>query len=127
MLGTCYATLPQKDMEAAKNFYGETLGLEVLEETPGDSGVIYQSGSGKIFVYVSEHAGTNKATAASWDVDDVPSTVEALKGKGVTFEHYDNLPGVTRDGDIHSMGEEFQGAWFKDPAGNILSIANVPQ
>lgn len=125
MLGTLYACLPVKDIEEAKKFYGETLGLEQLDENPG--GVYYQSGSSKMFVYPSAYAGTNQATAAAWDVDDVVQTVEALKSKGVTFEQYDDLEGVTREGDIHLMGPEYKIAWFKDPAGNILAIGNVPE
>ena len=52
-------------------------------------------------------------------------TVAELKAKGVTFEHYDDLPGLTRKGDIHRAGD-FRVAWFKDPAGNILSVQNRP-
>jgi hypothetical protein len=51
--------------------------------------------------------------------------VEALRGKGVTFEHYDDLPGTTRDGDIHVMGD-LKGAWFKDPDGNVLALISAP-
>jgi hypothetical protein len=82
------------------------------------------SGEGStLFVYPSEYAGTNKATYASWTVDDVAATVTELKGKGIAFEQYD-LPGMTRDGDIHTMGPE-TAAWFKDPDGNILAISSM--
>lgn len=63
------AVLAVKDMEKAKKFYEETLGLIQVDESPG--GVSYQSGNSKLFVYPSEFAGTNKATAASWNVDDI--------------------------------------------------------
>ncbi len=49
--------------------------------------------------------------------------VKELKAKGVTFEQYDDIPGVERDGDIHKMGD-LKAAWFKDPDGNILNIVN---
>ena len=114
------ATLAVSDMEAATKFYEETLGLTKDMESPGGS--FYKSGNGGVFIYQSEFAGTNKATSASWMVDDVASTAEALKAKGVTFEHYD-LPGATVEGDIHVMGE-MKAAWFKDPDGNILNIVN---
>ena len=68
----------------------------------------------------SEYAGTNKATAVTWAVDDVEDTVRELKSKGIRFEHYD-LPELTRQGDFYVSGE-FRTAWFKDPDGNILSI-----
>jgi len=115
--------LPVKDMKSAERFYGETLGLRKLHGEM-ETAVTYRSGSGTLCVYRSEFAGTNKGTAAMWQVDDVDLTVRELKGKGVAFEHYD-LPGLTLDGDIHRAGR-FAVAWFKDPAGNILSVQNRP-
>ena len=119
------ATIAVKDMAAARGFYEGTLGLKPGGmEDPG--GVLYQSGNSRILVYKSEYAGTNEATAATWSVgDDVEGVVEALKGKGVAFEHYDDLPGTTRNGDIHVMGD-LRGAWFKDPDGNILALISAP-
>jgi catechol 2,3-dioxygenase-like lactoylglutathione lyase family enzyme len=122
MLGdkNCGAVLAVKDMAAAKDFYENKLGLT---KAGGDDqmGVLYKSGDSMILVYPSEFAGTNKATAAGWDVgDDLEKVVEGLKSKGVKFEQYD-LPGVTREGDIHVMGD-MKAAWFKDPDGNILNI-----
>jgi catechol 2,3-dioxygenase-like lactoylglutathione lyase family enzyme len=116
-------TLAVKDMEAAKKFYGDTLGLTKEKEDYG--GVLYRSGNSRVFVYTSEFAGTNKATAAGWGVgDDLDKVVADLKSKGVTFEQYDNLPEVKREGDIHIMGD-LKAVWFKDPDGNILNIANM--
>ena len=86
--------------------------------------VMYRSGPSVVLVYKSSYAGTNQATAASWAVgDDFDTIVEGLKGKGVTFEHYDDLPGTTREGDVHMLGD-FKAAWFKDPDGNILNLVN---
>lgn len=113
------ATLAVSDLDAAKKFYEETLGLTKVDENPG--GVTYKSGSTQLFVYPSSFAGTNKATGATWEVDDVEAVVKELKGKGVSFEQYDNLPGVTREGDVHVMGG-LKAAWFKDPSGNILNV-----
>lgn len=110
-----------KDINVAKSFYEEKLGLKKVED--GEDGVMFKSGNSGIFVYPSQYAGTNQATAATWMVDDVPGFVEQLKGKGVTFEQYDNLPGVTREGDVHVMGN-MKAAWFKDPDGNILNIVS---
>src|SRR6266536_3008606 len=116
--------LPVKDLGKAKKFYEETLGLKKTGEM-GDEAVTYRSGGTTLNVYRSEFAGTNKGTAALWEVDDLEGTVKQLKAKGVTFEHYDNLPGLTLEGDIHRAGD-FKVAWFKDPAGNILSIQTKP-
>lgn len=114
------AVVAVKDMTAAAKFYGETLGLSVGMESPG--GTFYTSGKTGIFVYPSEFAGTNKATAAAWNVKDVEGAVADLKAKGVSFEHYD-LPGAMLEGDVHVMGE-LKAAWFTDPDGNILNIVN---
>jgi catechol 2,3-dioxygenase-like lactoylglutathione lyase family enzyme len=110
-----------RDVGEATAFYEKTLGLTRVGENPG--GVEYRSGSTRLFVYPSEFAGTNKATTAVWQVDDLEGTVRDLKDKGVTFEHYDDLPDTTRDGDIHAAGA-FRIAWFKDPTGNILEVNN---
>lgn len=116
------ATVAVRDMDAAKKFYGDTLGLEVSKADAG--GVFYKSGKGNggIFVYQSASAGTNKATYAAWSVDDVEGLVNDLKAKGVSFEQYDDLPGE-RQGDIHIMGDT-KAAWFTDPDGNILNIVS---
>lgn len=116
--------LPVKDLKVAEKFYEEKLGLRKVGGAP-DTAVTYQSGGTTLNVYRSEFAGTNKGTAALWEVKDVEGTVAELKAKGVTFEHYDDMPGLTRKGDIHAAGD-FKVAWFKDPAGNILSVQNSP-
>lgn len=111
-----------KDIAKAKQFYTETLGLKVDKEDAG--GILLSSGnSSKLFIYPSEFAGTNKATAVAWNVDNVEEIVEALKGKGISFEHYDSLPGVKLEGDIHVMGPA-KAVWFKDPDGNILNVVS---
>jgi catechol 2,3-dioxygenase-like lactoylglutathione lyase family enzyme len=113
------AVLAVKDLEKAKDFYENKLGLGAGKEDPG--GVLYKSADSVLYVYKSEdNAGTNKATAAAWNVDDIEKAVEDLSSRGVKFEHYD-LPGTKREGDIHVMGP-VKGAWFKDPSGNILNI-----
>jgi catechol 2,3-dioxygenase-like lactoylglutathione lyase family enzyme len=115
------ATLAVSDLQRARDFYENTLGLEAVQEPPG--AILYRSGNSVVLVYPSEYAGTNKATAASWAVgDDFDSIVQALKDNGVTFEHYD-LPETTREGDVHLMGD-FKAVWFKDPDGNILNLIN---
>lgn len=113
--------LPVKDLGSAQKFYEQTLGLKKEGEMPGEA-VTYRSGDTTLVVYRSEFAGTNKGTAALWEVDDFDGTVKDLKSKGVTFEHYD-LPGMTRKGDVHEGGP-MKVAWFKDPGGNILSVQN---
>jgi len=116
--------LPVNELGVARKFYEEKLGLQTVGGAP-DAAIVYRSGGGTLCVYRSKFAGTNQGTAALWEVSDVEGTVEELKAKGVTFEHYDDLPGLTPEGDIHRAGD-FRVAWFKDPDGNILSIQNRP-
>ena len=126
MLGNknAIATVAVKDIKAARKFYEEQLGL-----TPAmaeDHGVItYKTGGSTMVVYTSEFAGTNKATSVTWGVGgDFDSIMESLRLKGVSFEHYDGLPEVTREGDVHRVGD-LKLAWFKDPDGNIHHLIST--
>ena len=123
MLGdkAAIATIAVRNLEAASKFYQGTLGLK---PTPTqEQGVLgYKSGDANVIVYQSQFAGTNKATAVTWAVDDLEAAVQELKGRGVRFEHYD-LPGTSRQGDIHGSGRT-KAAWFKDPDGNILALVS---
>jgi catechol 2,3-dioxygenase-like lactoylglutathione lyase family enzyme len=114
-----FATIAVSDIDRAKKFYGEILGLRVAQETP--AGIRYENDNGEaLFVYPSQFAGTNKATYAGFDVEDIEATVKELRGRGIVFEDYD-FPGLkTVDGIAELEGEK--GAWFKDPDGNILSV-----
>ena len=114
-------TIAVKNLPAARKFYEGTLGLKPVH-TEGEEAVSYKSGNSEVLVYHSQYAGTNKATAATWMVDDVESLVKDLRTKGVAFEHYD-LPGMTRKGDVHVAGK-MKAAWFKDPDGNILALTS---
>ena len=117
------ANIAVKNLETAKKFYEETLGLTQIDAEDQEV-IVFRSGSSTIYVYKSQYAGTNQATALTWVVGkDIEGVVQELKAKGVTFEHYD-MPNVTRqDDDIHVAGD-MKVAWFKDPDGNILNIIN---
>lgn len=125
MLGdiNVHATIPVSDLDDAKEFYENTLGLEEVGERDGGA-VLMRSGNSRILLYESEYVGTNQATALSWEVNDPEAVVEALKEKGVEFEHYPELAGVTMDGDLHRMGS-YAAAWFKDPDDNILAVGSA--
>lgn len=114
------ANIAVKDLEVAKVFYGETLGLTPVG-SEGDELIVFRSGNSMINVYRSKYAGTNQATALTWVVgDEMENVVESLKAKGISFEHYD-MPDITREGDVH-IGGNIKVAWFKDPDGNILNV-----
>jgi catechol 2,3-dioxygenase-like lactoylglutathione lyase family enzyme len=116
------ANIAVKNLEKAKKFYEEILGLTQVG-AEGQEVIVYKSGSSTIIVYQSKYAGTNQATAVTWAVGkEMESIVQELKAKGITFEHYD-MPDMKREGDIHIAGD-MKVAWFKDPDGNILNIVN---
>jgi catechol 2,3-dioxygenase-like lactoylglutathione lyase family enzyme len=116
------ATIAVKDIDVASRFYEGTLGLKRIATEDGGA-IVYTSGKSTVLVYVSQYAGTNRATAATWNLGEgLEGVVQALKAKGVTFEHYD-LPGTTRKGDVHVAGKR-KVAWLKDPDGNILALAS---
>ena len=123
MLGQDQATamIAVKDLQVAKKFYADTLGLQPVR-TEEDQVIIFKSGDSEFSVYRSDYAGTNKATSMAWNVEDTDSEVRELKSKGISFEHY-NLPGLKLQGDVQvSEDGGMKIARFKDPDDNILSV-----
>lgn len=106
------------DIPAAKQFYGDTLGLEVTEEH-GMLTLHISEGTG-ILVYPKGDAHTPATyTILNFPVDDIESTVDELTRRGVTFERYD---GMNQDDNGIARGEGPLIAWFREPAGNVLSV-----
>ena len=109
-----------KDLAAAKEFYGGTLGLEVEEGSQGLH--LKAAGTNGIFIYPKEDHTPATYTILNFRVDDIDKAVDELTAKGVKFEHYENMTdkkGIARGIDI---GQGPSIAWFKDPAGNFLSV-----
>lgn len=110
-----------KDLERARAFYADTLGLELESESEV---LVFKTGATRLVVYPSDVAGTNRANAVVWDAGaDFDAIHAELKGKGVTFEEYPDMGMAVSDG-VHSQGD-FKAAWFKDPDGNILHFNNM--
>jgi catechol 2,3-dioxygenase-like lactoylglutathione lyase family enzyme len=113
-----YATIPAQDLERAKSFYADKLGLK--PEVEGPEGLRYRCGSGGFLLFQSTGQASGTHTQLGWDVEDVEAAVAQLREKGVVFEEYD-LPGFkTVNGIAEIEGEK--GAWFKDTEGNLLAI-----
>ncbi len=121
------ARLPAQDLQRAKTFYAEKLGLMPVEERPG--GLRYQCRSGSFSLFASSGQPSGTHTQLGWEVDDIVATVSALRARGVAFEEYD-LPGLkTIDGIAEVQGHYpsrggrgERAAWFRDSEGNLLGI-----
>ena len=105
------------DIEAAKQFYGETLGLNVTDEMGGLA--LHLGGSGNVYIYPKDNHVPATFTVLNFPVADVEEAVDRLTEAGVSFERYDGIESDEKG--IH-RGEGPTIAWFKDPAGNILSV-----
>jgi catechol 2,3-dioxygenase-like lactoylglutathione lyase family enzyme len=111
------------DLAAAKKFYGETLGLEV-KALSGDMFELHLATGAKILVYPKDDHTPATFTILNFPVEDIDNAIEELSSRGVSFEHYDGDMGTDDKGVLRglsaNMGPDI--AWFKDPAGNILSV-----
>jgi predicted enzyme related to lactoylglutathione lyase len=112
------------DIEAAKRFYGETLGLgvKVLSEEFGVTS-IQLAGGRDTLVYVKPDFVPATYTILNFEVDDIDAAVDELASKGIAFERYE---GFEQDEKGVARGPGPHIAWFKDPAGNILSVLQQP-
>ncbi|UUR07806.1 VOC family protein [Sphingomonas glaciei] len=121
MLANANATpmIAVEELDRARRFYTDVLGAREVGSV-GEEVVNLQTGDTRFDIYRSQYAGTNKATALTFSVDDVEAEAAELKGKGIAFEHYD-MDGLERQGDVY-VAEGMKTAWFKDPDGNILSL-----
>jgi len=121
------AAVAVSDMDRARAFYEGKLGLSVGTDS-GDN-VAYRCGEGTVIhVYLSpDHAGKTTATLAGWYVDDVERIVDELVSNGVAFERYDEGPITTDEKGIATFDGGAKVAYFKDPDGNTLSIAQQPR
>ena len=118
-----FSSFSVNDIAKAKEFYGQTLGLGVSEEMMGLLDLQIEGNDNKILIYPKPNHEPATYTILNFQVADVEQAVDELTAKGISFEHYDmgqlktdekgiaRFPGITQ-------------AWFKDPAGNILSLIN---
>ncbi|PZG01885.1 VOC family protein [Micromonospora deserti] len=113
------AAIPASDIERAKRFYRDTLGLTISRES-GDA-VHFESGGTQFFIYPTSNAGQAPHTLAAWIVADLDAEMADLQGRGVTFEEYD-LPGLKTVNGVAELAT-LRGAWFKDSEGNILAVS----
>ena len=125
--GRVATRLPAQDLERARRFYAEKLGLEPVDERPG--GLLYRCAGGEFALFESTGHPSGEHTQMGWEVDDIEATVTELRRRGVVFEEVD-VPGLrTVDGIAEvagnypskgAVGE--RAAWFRDSEGNLLGI-----
>lgn len=113
-----FSSFSVPDLKKAKDFYGQTLGLDVSET---DGGLELHTGDNAIFLYPKPNHTPASFTVLNFSVDDIEEAVEELAAMGISLEHY-NLPDMKTDERGIFSGPGHQIAWFKDPAGNILSV-----
>jgi predicted enzyme related to lactoylglutathione lyase len=115
-----FSSFSVNDLQRAKEFYSQTLGLEV-SETP--EGLELHTGNNTVFLYPKPNHTPASFTVLNFHLDDIDAAVDELNGLGVTLEHYE-LPDIKTDERGIARGPEGPAAiaWFKDPAGNILSV-----
>jgi catechol 2,3-dioxygenase-like lactoylglutathione lyase family enzyme len=125
--GNVSTRIPARDLQRAKRFYREKLGLSPVEERPG--GARYECGGGWFALFESAGAASGAHTQMAWQVDDIEATVRELRRRGVVFEEYD-LPGLKTVDGVATVAGHYpskggageRGAWFKDSEGNLVAI-----
>jgi catechol 2,3-dioxygenase-like lactoylglutathione lyase family enzyme len=124
------ARIPAQDLQRAKRFYSEKLGLVPVEERPG--GARYECAGGGFALFQSTGAASGEHTQLGWQVEDIEATVRELRRRGVVFEEYD-LPGLKTIDGIATVAGNYpskggvgeRAAWFKDSEGNLLGIGEA--
>ncbi len=116
------AILPVVDMERARDFYENKLGLRRNVDFSDESNVLYECGSGThLSLYQRPTPTKADHTAAGWLVEDIEDTIRQLNAKGITCEQYD-MPGIQTNAQGIAESGDARVAWFKDPEGNILGL-----
>jgi predicted enzyme related to lactoylglutathione lyase len=127
--GAVTGRLPAQDLDRARRFYAQVLGLEPVEERPG--GLRYECAAGGFSLFASAGRPSGEHTQLAWQVADIEAAVAELRGRGVVFETVD-LPGLRTVGGIAevagnypSAGAGERGAWFRDSEGNMLALGQA--
>ncbi|MFJ3925201.1 VOC family protein [Streptomyces sp. NPDC090022] len=125
--GRVATRLPAQDLDRARRFYAEKLGLEPVDERPG--GLLYRCGDTEFALFTSTGSSPGTFTQMGWVVDDIDTLVAQLRERGVTFEDVD-VPGIRTDGGIAEIHGHYpskgargeRAAWFRDSEGNLLGV-----
>lgn len=124
------ARLPAQDLDRARAFYAEKLGLEASDERPG--GLLYRCGGGEFALFASAGAASGQHTQIAFEVDDIEAVVAELSARGVVFEEVD-MPGLKTVGGICEVEGNYpskgatgeRAAWFRDSEGNLIGVGEL--
>jgi predicted enzyme related to lactoylglutathione lyase len=120
-----FASFSTDDIQKAKAFYGTTLGISIEEYMPGMM-TLKTKGAGDVNIFLKQQHVPATFTVLNFVVDDMAATMEALSGKGITFEQYDGDEDIFTDEKGVATFGGAQASWFKDPAGNLLQLLQMP-
>jgi catechol 2,3-dioxygenase-like lactoylglutathione lyase family enzyme len=124
------ARLPAQDLDRARAFYAERLGLEPADERPG--GLLYRVGGAEFALFLSSGRSSGDHTQMGFEVEDIEATVAELRARGLAFEEFDG-PGVRTRGGIADIEGNYpskgasgeRAVWFRDSEGNLLGIGQL--
>ena len=116
--GRAITKLPAQDLDRARSFYRDRLGLTPAEEREG--GLRYLCAAGEFHVFLSTGSASGESTQIGFEVDDIDAVVADLRARGVVFEVTDGI--IEVEGNYPSKGTGERGAWFRDSEGNLLGL-----
>jgi catechol 2,3-dioxygenase-like lactoylglutathione lyase family enzyme len=120
-----FASLPAEDLDRAKRWYEEKLGLTPTTDL-GPGGLLYASAGSQLLIYPTKFAGTAKHTLGGWVVPDLDAKMRELRDRGVTFEEYSGEDGPKTENGVNRDPDGGASAWFKDSEGSILALTELP-
>jgi catechol 2,3-dioxygenase-like lactoylglutathione lyase family enzyme len=116
-----HATLPVQDLNRARQFYAEKLGMQPESEMPG--GLVYRCKDSWFLLFPSSGASSGHFTQGGWTTDNIEADMAELKSRGVVFEEYD-YPNLKTVNGVAQIGTD-KAAWFKDSEGNLLGLIQM--
>jgi predicted enzyme related to lactoylglutathione lyase len=119
------AVIQAVDLDRAKRFYQETLGLEIEEGGMPDGFLVHGGGGTQFLVYHSEQTRPAEQTVAMWQVDDLREVMAEQRARGITFEEFE--PPLFKTTNGIAEDEQSYGSWFKDSEGNVISLMQMKQ
>jgi predicted enzyme related to lactoylglutathione lyase len=122
---TTFPSFSVDDLEKAKEFYGTALGIPAEEHMPGMM-TLKTKGAGNVNIFLKQHHVPATFTILNFQVDDIAKTMEELSQQGITFEQYHGEEDIFTDEKGVAENEGAKASWFKDPAGNLLQLLQMP-